>query len=226
LTSWLSRARARFKRVDTKHAAELAFWQERLVAEGGALGGPHYRGIFTDGFGLDASFFAGKRMLDIGCGPRGSLEWADMAAVRVGVDPLADEYLRMGADRHTMRYEAANAERLPFPDASFDVVSSLNSLDHVDDVEATVAEILRVLAPGGTVLLITHVGHEPSETEPNAFGWEILDEFVPPLRVVGRWDFEKPHQMVYASILAGIPYDHADATRRSGILRARLEASA
>jgi ubiquinone/menaquinone biosynthesis C-methylase UbiE len=40
------------------------------------------------------------------------------------------------------------AGQIPFPDAYFDVVCSLNSLDHVDDFDKVAAEIIRVLAPG------------------------------------------------------------------------------
>ena len=38
-------------------------------------------------FNLDKSFYKNKRILDVGCGPRGSLEWDDMALERVGLDP-------------------------------------------------------------------------------------------------------------------------------------------
>ena len=67
-------------------------------------------------FGLDKRFFGDKRILDIGCGPRGSLEWADNATETVGADPLVGVYRRLGTDRHRMKYVEAGAERLPFPD--------------------------------------------------------------------------------------------------------------
>jgi len=54
--------------------------------------------------------------LDIGCGPRGSLEWADMTKERYGLDPLANEYLKLGADKHKMKYVASGAEKIPFED--------------------------------------------------------------------------------------------------------------
>lgn len=52
---------------------------------------------------------------------------------------------------------AAGAESLPFPDASFDTVVSTLVLCTVDDVDRSLAEIRRVLRPGGTLLLIEHV---------------------------------------------------------------------
>ena len=213
--------------VDEKRAAEFAFWEQRAAASPtGTLDSGHYRDIYTTGFGLPLSFFAGKRFLDIGCGPRGSLEWADMAAERVGLDPLADDYRSFGTERHAMTYVSSPAERMPFPDASFDVVATCNSLDHVDDLDATIAEIKRVSAPGGTLLLITEVGHQPTPTEPLTFGFEVLDLFAPEFTVDERWDFEMVHELVYASLLAAVPYDHDEATPRSGILRARSHRSA
>lgn len=51
----------------------------------------------------------------------------------------------------------AGAESLPFPDASFDAVVSTLVLCTVDDVDASLAEIRRVLRPGGALHLIEHV---------------------------------------------------------------------
>ena len=64
----------------------MRFWQGRYEAEGGTLG-HHGRELYCDHFGVDTDFYAGKRVLDVGCGPRGTLEWAEMAAERVGLDP-------------------------------------------------------------------------------------------------------------------------------------------
>ncbi|WP_354698118.1 2-methoxy-6-polyprenyl-1,4-benzoquinol methylase, mitochondrial [Paraconexibacter sp. AEG42_29] len=52
---------------------------------------------------------------------------------------------------------AAGAESLPFPDASFDTVVSTLVLCTVGDVDASLAEIRRVLRPDGQLLLIEHV---------------------------------------------------------------------
>ncbi len=76
-------------------------------------------------FGLPLELYDGKRVLDLGCGPRGSLEWAERAAERVGLDPLADEYQRLHSREHAMTYVAAPAEAIPFPDSHFDVVSTI-----------------------------------------------------------------------------------------------------
>ncbi len=214
------------RRRRSKAHHELQFWRERLAAEGGTLEHGHYEHFFTAWWGLGRAFYDGLRVLDVGCGPRGSLEWADMAARRVGLDPLADAYRReLGAGRHAMEYLAAGAEAIPEPDDSFDVVTTFNSLDHVDDVASACAEILRVLAPGGTLLLATDVNHEPTPMEPQTFGTEVLDRFTGVLDVVARHDLERHEGGLFATMHQNAPYDSA-RPGRPAVLIARLSAAA
>jgi ubiquinone/menaquinone biosynthesis C-methylase UbiE len=176
--------------------------------------------LFTTLFGLDAGFYRGKRLLDIGCGPRGSLAWASRANRRVGLDPLADEYRALGADGHDMEYVAARAEEMPFEDGAFDVVSSLNSFDHVDDPARTVAEIKRVTARGGHFLLAVEVGHEPTETEPHSLSWDASDLFEPEFEIVERGEYERDAGWIFDSALRRESFDHENPARRTGVLTA------
>jgi SAM-dependent methyltransferase len=217
----LSRTLRRGDMTRRKGEEELAFWRSRLDAEG-RLTGTHYEHFFTTHFGLEPGFYAGKRMLDIGCGPRGSLEWAETAIERVGLDPLADAYRELGTDEQQMTYVQAPAERIPFDDGHFDVVSSFNSLDHVDDLSATIGEIKRVVRSGGTFLLLTDVNHDPTPTEPIEFSWDVVERFGPDLTTVDVVHYEKSEDGVYQSVRAGVLYDHDDANRRYGVLSARF----
>jgi SAM-dependent methyltransferase len=186
----------------------------------GALRGDHYEAALTKSVGLERSFYTGKRILDVGCGPRGSLEWAEDAAERVGLDPLVPAYKRLGSGRHAMRYVAGTAERMPFPNDAFDVVTCFNALDHVEDVDAAAAEITRVTKAGGHLVLVTDVNHKPTRTEPQTFGWEIVDRF-------RGWDLVTERHLergdtVYDSLSAGVPYDFANESPRYGLLIAVL----
>jgi SAM-dependent methyltransferase len=163
------------RRVRAKEREELRFWQGRMRADAGALGNSHFEEFFCRHSGLDRAFYDGKRILDIGCGPRGSLEWADMAAERVGLDPLVPGYRSLGIDGHEMTYVGAPAERIPFPAGHFDVVTTFNALDHVDDLDAALREIARVTAAGGTWLVAVEAGAPPSSTEPQTIPWDFLD---------------------------------------------------
>ena len=145
-----------------------------------------------------------------------------MASRRVGLDPLAGDYRELGIDAHPMEYVAAGAEAMPFDDGSFDVVTSLNSLDHVDDLDRAVAEIKRVLRPGGHLVLVVEVGHEPTWSEPQELSWDICTRFGPELRVVRSNQYERSADDIYADAWAGRAYDHVDPTPRPGLLTAVL----
>ncbi len=51
----------------------------------------------------------------------------------------------------------------------------------------------------------------------------MVDLFAPILSVVDSQALEKPHELVHASLLAGLPYDSSNESLRPGILKARFE---
>lgn len=102
------------------------------------------------------SGFAGKDVLEIGCGiATDGLEFARHGARYAGVD-LTPISIDLATERFQLfgvpgRFELANAEeRLPFPDAAFDHVYSFGVIHHSPVPARIVAEIHRVLRPGGT----------------------------------------------------------------------------
>jgi SAM-dependent methyltransferase len=212
------RVRYRGDVLAMKHAQELRFWHDEQAAEGGRLYNDHIRRTFVEAFGLDEGAFRGARMLDIGCGPLGSLEWADDAASRIGLDPLADSYRGLGIAAQAMQYVAALAERMPFPAGTFDVVSSFNSLDHVDDLDATVAEVKRVLAPGGSFLLLVEVNHPPTLTEPISLGWDVTRRFAPELEVAHERHLDTTSCPLYHAALGGVELADPADPRAAGLL--------
>jgi SAM-dependent methyltransferase len=197
---------------------ELEFWRE-AEAEG-RFTGESREPFFTEHIGLERAFYDGKRILALGCGPRRELEWAANAAERVGLDPLAEPYRELAGGDGGMRLVAGVGERMPFAAGSFDVVASLNSLDHVDDLGRVIAEVKRVLAPGGTLILLTDVGHRARITEPQTFGWEVVDLFAPELepRLVRR--LRDTGAGIDQSVRDGI--ELAPADRGPGVLVATL----
>lgn len=200
---------------------EMDYWKGKFHEEGGKLKNDHYKHLYTEVWGLDDDFFAGKKMLDIGCGPRGSLEWADMVAERVGIDPIVDKYRGLGIEKHKMTYCHSPVESAPYADGYFDIVTSFNSLDHVDDVDAAIKEIKRVCKPGGTFFLLVEVLHRPNVCEPHKLDWDVVERFKPEFELELAEHYE--HDAVnMADILAGPHYDHANPTERSGILKARF----
>jgi len=97
-----------------------------------------------------------ERVLDIGTGA-GAFALALAPHVRevVGVD-IVPELLVEARKRAPANVELveADATRLPFPNASFDLVTTARTLHHVARPEVVVAEADRVLRPGGTLLVV------------------------------------------------------------------------
>ena len=99
------------------------------------------------------------RVLEVGSGAHGLIFFFD-AAERVGIDPLADHYRTLfPAWQGRARTIAADGERLPFPDGSFNVVLCDNVVDHAEDPRAIIVEMARVLAPGGLLYFTVNVHH-------------------------------------------------------------------
>ena len=210
-------ARAAWERLARRR--ELEFWTEAAAER--RFEGESREPFFTDHVGLERAFYDGKRILDLGCGPRRELEWATSAAERVGLDPLAEAYRGLMDGDAGMRLVAGVGERMPFADSSFDVVASLNSLDHVEDVELVAAEVKRVLEPDGTLILLTDVGHRARVTEPQTFGWEVVDRFRPELqpRLIRR--LRDTGAGIDQSVRDGVELSPAD--RGPGVLVARFK---
>jgi len=133
-------------RPDFARWREGRIWQERQQGErlglieryGGAL--------------------ANRRILDLGSGMGGT----SVALALAGAAPLAFEYnraycdiIRLRAARYNLPLPVVNGagECLPFADASFDLVIAWDVVEHVQDPALLLAELARVLQPGGRVLL-------------------------------------------------------------------------
>jgi SAM-dependent methyltransferase len=117
-------------------------------------------------------------VLDVGCG-EGQIARlaAGLPGVRLaaGVDPSAAQ-LAAAADRGGgVVYARAGAAELPFPEASFDAVVACLVFEHIDEMDAAIAEVGRVLRAGGRFLFFLN---HPLLQTPGS-GWiddRILDE--------------------------------------------------
>lgn len=146
----------------------------------------------------------GETVLDVACGTAAvAVEVArDHGCRVVGVDQspemLAEGRDRVGAaglgDRIELR--EARAEELPFEDAAFDGLTFTYLLRYVDDPAATVAELVRVLRPGGVMASLEfHVPPEPwaragwlayTKTAMPLVGWTASSEWYRTGRFLGR----------------------------------------
>jgi len=149
-------------RDDTAYAEILANWDAAFYAK------------FTAALRPEV---AGGRVLDVGCGVGQVV--AQLAADGVdawGVDVAEANIAKSRA--HTDRCLWYDGTRLPFPDGHFAGVGALNVLEHVEAPEDFIADVVRVTAPGGKVVL----------SSPNflrALGWR---DYHPRMRGLGnKW---------------------------------------
>jgi SAM-dependent methyltransferase len=93
-----------------------------------------------------------RRMLDIGCGTGGILKALAGVGTIVGID--RDELaLRFCREKGLDGVVRASALDLPFVSGAFDVCVMMDVLEHVDEEGALLAEVRRVLRPGGTAIV-------------------------------------------------------------------------
>jgi SAM-dependent methyltransferase len=127
------------------------------------LGARRVHGKLLDQAGISP----GARVLEIGCGTGNLLLLAkrrcpDAEVIGLDPDPAALRLARRKAGRAglAVSLDRGYAADLPYPDSSVDRVLSAFMLHHVDpaDLPRTLAEIRRVLRPGGTVSIVDVVG--------------------------------------------------------------------
>lgn len=103
----------------------------------------------------------GRRLLEVGCGIGvDSIQLAKRGFQVTAVD-LTENALEIAAEFAAQRgvdidFRLGNAELLDFPDESFDVVYSFGVLHHTPNIERSVAEVHRVLRPGGTAYVMLY----------------------------------------------------------------------
>ena len=97
---------------------------------------------------------APRKALDVGCGEGRFCRMLQRHGIDVtGIDPTPPLLEAAHARDPKGAYIEGTAERLPFPDGTFDLVVSYLTLIDIPDIEAAIPEMARVLAPGGALLI-------------------------------------------------------------------------
>jgi SAM-dependent methyltransferase len=136
----------------------------------------------------DANFYAkyadtlkpgrqGGKALDVGCGVGQVVARLTEAGYEAyGVDVSEPSIAR--AKKFCERCQVYDGKRLPFADDYFDSAGALNVLEHVDEPEAFIQEVVRVVAPGGKVVI----------SSPNFMRALGLRDYHPKMRGLGnKW---------------------------------------
>jgi SAM-dependent methyltransferase len=122
-----------------------------------------------------AAIAPGERVLDVACGTGNAAFLAAAAGARVtGLDSAARlvdvARARAAAEGADAEFVVGDALDLPFADGAFDAVVSVFGVVFVPDPERAIAEILRVLAPGGRALLSAWVPDGPIDAMVGVLG--------------------------------------------------------
>lgn len=207
-----------------------ALWGEGYLSPGG----DDETALVLDGLAL-----TGRRVLDIGCGTGGCARFiaatygpsevvgidVEAGVVHAAIAAAAEAGL---TDR--VRFVTVQPGPLPFPDASFDVVFSKDSIVHIPDKHALTREIFRVLAPGGVFAAsdwMAGTDEPPSpamvryeQLEGLGFGLASPDVYFAALRSAGF------HEVIYRDRTDWLcAKTHRELDELDGPLRPQLEAS-
>jgi SAM-dependent methyltransferase len=107
----------------------------------------------------DLKLKTGEQVLEVGCGEG---VWLDRLATKYGVSgfgiDMSSRAIGIAKKNSGVKgntFLKVSACRIPFEEASFDAVFSLDTLEHIQDQGKAVEEMIRVLKPGGRILIYT-----------------------------------------------------------------------
>ena len=209
-------------RTKIKELSELTYWKIQKIKTP-KLNNDHYEEFYTTTFGLRREDYEDKKVMDIGCGPRGSLEWVPHSTTAVGLDPLANDYLNLHSDSDQLKMQLVEgySESIPFEDNYFDIVTSFNSLDHVEDLQQSADEIQRVIKPGGLLLLICDVNRKATLTEPHSITPMVLMNYFNNLTLEERKILQTSYKhRIYENVRADKPLQNVN---EQGVMIAKFK---
>src|SRR6478736_3042785 len=130
----------------------MQFTGERFIpTEQGKIRLEHYHR-----YAMALDLIKGKVVLDVACGEGyGSFFMSDTAHSVTGVD-ISNEAVQHASEKYNkpnLSFHQGSATALAFPDASFDVVVSFETVEHLAEQEQMISELRRVLRPEGILLI-------------------------------------------------------------------------
>jgi arsenite methyltransferase len=160
---------------------------------------------------------AGEQVLDIGTGP--GFEPYELATVlgpagRLHAIDTSETMLQLSrqrcVDQPWVEFQAADANRLPFDDATFDAAVVVQVYEYVGEVAAALGELYRVLRPGGRAVVV--------DTDWRSIVWETSDP-ARMTRILNTWEEHLVHPSLNRS-LPGLLKQAGFALRQAQVLSA------
>jgi ubiquinone/menaquinone biosynthesis C-methylase UbiE len=121
-----------------------------------------------------------KDILEIGCGRGGGLAFLTKllhpsSATGVDLDPTAVEFCNKHWSKPGLKFIQGNAQNVPLPDNSFDVIINVESSHRYEDLNLFLSEVKRLLKPDGVFLLTDFRGKDKMPVLMNHFGGSGLE---------------------------------------------------
>jgi ubiquinone/menaquinone biosynthesis C-methylase UbiE len=168
----------------------------------------------------------GGRILEIGCGAGWELlHWVRNGMQATGLDLSASalELAKKNFEHNKLKaeFKHGSAEKLPFSDASFAVVASLGVLHQTESTERAVAEVHRVLRPGGEAVITLYYKYSWKIllTKFGKVNFEFAHEDAPITRLYNKKDLRELFSG-YKSVTIFLDYIRATKSPRKGFLAA------
>ncbi|MDZ4793651.1 MAG: class I SAM-dependent methyltransferase [Bacteroidota bacterium] len=117
-------------------------------------------------YAVALDFVAGKKVLDIACGEGYGAKLLAKSAVEVmgvDIDQTVIEEAKKKYTGNNLQFREGSTSSIPAEDNYFDTVISFETLEHVEEHDQFLAEIKRVLKPGGQLLISTPDKHQYTE---------------------------------------------------------------
>ncbi|GGM51797.1 ubiquinone/menaquinone biosynthesis methyltransferase [Micromonospora sonchi] len=177
-----ARQRRVWDRMADSYDRQIGFAERRLLG-----GGREWLGTRAQGRVLEVAIGTGRSL------PHYPTD-ADITGIELSPAMLAVARQRAADLGRPADLREGDAERLPFPEASFDTVVCALSLCTIPDPAAALDEMKRVLVPGGRLLLLDHVG----STWPPVYALQWLVERIT-MRTAGEHFTRRPLPLVRAA---------------------------
>lgn len=180
-------------------------------------GGPEIYYEHAHRYLLARSVAAGMGVVDLASGEGYGAAWLAGVADRVvgvDIDPASVQHAEARYARFSnLRFLVGDIHALPLADASVDIVTCFEAIEHVQDPRRVVEEVARILKPGGTLLVSTPNKAVYTDAREYTNEFHVHEFYLQELRLLLREHFADYESLGQRLVAGSVTWRLADATR-------------